>query len=619
MIWRPALLGLLLVSAPATAVDTLRVGGGDGQMADWTEWVESARFLGVAPDSIWTWQTRPNVNLALDAEARGGGISAEVEVFSFFGTELSRRRREGLSAWIDGDAGTAWSPDEDFLLPGNADTVPRRGTFFIDLGATFRVDRIRIFPRLDAEHRRQILGRFRVSTAAGDVGDLGDAPYKTVPGLDYSVFSPNHRPIIEATFVRRDVRFLRLQSDEGEPWEIAEFEVFTEGTVPSGEFVSRPLFVRGGFPIWGRLFYDGGDLDGLSAAVQTRTGPDDEPLHYFLQRGDELEQVTQQEYLTFTPLDYAGAAVVELGPIRPNPAWSPWQAVGDGLVLSPAPRRYLQFRASFPEPGIRIESLYFEYIDQPLAEELVAEIDPLRVEGGVATEFTLSLEVQLLPGRGDTGFRYLQVRTPATIDRVLRVLVDDEEVVFTPTYDADGFRIDIWERIRQSGTFVQVVFTATVLSDGSVFEVRAQDLRPTQDGGLESVYHTARPGDVDPLSLGGELVVRLLRSEAGLVAALVPRTAVFTPNGDGVNDVFEISYDLLKLTRQVPVRFEIYDLSGQRIAGGVSAAQHGHFVRIWTGRDTSGQPAAPGLYIYRVSVRADAGSVSRSGLVHLVR
>jgi len=158
-----------------------------------------------------------------------------------------------------------------------------------------------------------------------------------------------------------------------------------------------------------------------------------------------------------------------------------------------------------------------------------------------------------------------------------------------------------------------------VLSDGSVFEVRAQDLRPTQDGGLESVYQTARPGDVDPLSLGGELVVRLLRSEAGLVAALVPRTAVFTPNGDGVNDVFEISYDLLKLTRQVPVRFEIYDLSGQRIAGGVSAAQHGHFVRIWTGRDTSGQPAAPGLYIYRVSVRADAGSVSRSGLVHLVR
>ena len=596
---------------PADALDTLRVGGGSGPTSDWSQVMASSRFVSVSEDSVWTWQTEPNANLALGIAARGGMIGAKVSVPTIFGYADAVRQRPGLSSWVDGDAGTAWGPDEDV-------EVDRRGSVYIDLGGTFRVNRIRFFPRLDREHLGLILGRFEVGITAVAGETLLDAPYKVVPGLSFSAFSPNRQPVVEATFARRDVRFIRLRSLEGEPWEIAEFEILAEGTVPPGEFVSDPLFIRGGFPVWGRVSYDGGDLEGLPVTIQTRTGPDDEPLHYFLKRGDELEQVTRTDYLNFVPLDFAGAARVELGPTRPNPEWSPWQTVADGLVLSPAPRRYLQFRVFMPEPGTRIGSLFFEYVEQPLADDLVAEISPLLVDAGVETEFTLSLQVHLNPGRGDTGFRYLQVRTPAVIGRVIRVLVDDEEAVFTPTYDDEGFAIDIWERILQSGSFVQVVFLATALHDGTSFEVRAVDLRP-EDGRVETVYQTARPGDVDPLSPGGELVVRLRRQDLGLVYGLRASAAAFTPNGDGINDIFEISYNLLKLTRPAPVSFEIFDLAGRLVARGVGEAKYGRFVRIWTGRDGSGRIVAPGLYIYRVRVQADAGTVSRSGIVSVVR
>ena len=71
------------------------------------------------------------------------------------------------------------------------------------------------------------------------------------------------------------------------------------------------------------MSYGEGDLQTLPIAVQTRTGPDEEPLHYFLQRGDELERVSAEDYAAFNPLDFSGAAQVQLGPILPNPEWSP--------------------------------------------------------------------------------------------------------------------------------------------------------------------------------------------------------------------------------------------------------------------------------------------------------
>lgn len=608
---RTSLYIALLLSAlavPTQALDTLRVGRAAAPHT-WDEIAESARFAAVSKDSLWTWSAERGDNLAASLYEREGLVATKVLVSTFSGFVEAVSEREGLENWVDGDASTAWGPDQDA-------EVGRRGTLYMDLGATFRVDRIRFYPRLDHEHRGLLLGSFEIAGNDGQQGSLLDSPYRAIPGLVFSTFSPNRQPVVDVSFPRRDIRFIRLTSQTGEAWELAEFEVYAEGTAPAAEFVSAPLFIRGSYPIWGRMLYEGGELADLPITVQTRTGPDEEPLHYFLQRGDELDQVSSADYFNFNPLDFSGAAEISLGPIRPNPEWSPWQTVTEGLVRSPAPRRYIQFRVEMGEPGTRIENLLIEYVQQPLADELIGEISPLVVAAGQETEFTLSLQAQFDNGRGDTGFRYLQVHTPASIGRVLAVRVDDEEALFTAAYDDDGFTIDIWQRVLQSGSFVQVDFTATVLRDGTPFELRALDLRP-EAGQVEPVYQTAQPGDIDPFSPGGELQVRLRPEDRALIDALAARTTAISPNGDGINDAFELSYNLLKLTRPAPVSFQIFDLSGQLVAQGQSREQNGRFARIWRGVDASGRRVAPGLYLYQIKVEADIGEVNRLGVINV--
>jgi len=53
-------------------------------------------------------------------------------------------------------------------------------------------------------------------------------------------------------------------------------------------------------------------------------------------------------------------------------------------------------------------------------------------------------------------------------------------------------------------------------------------------------------------------------------------------------------------------------------AGFSAEDSSGRFARVWDGRDDFAVLLPPGIYLYRVRVDADAGEVSRAGLVHLV-
>ena len=606
---------LLLWLSPLYGLDTLMVGAGAGGR-NWRMIREFSESVKISRDSIWLWNVEAGENLALRAVTRGGGGRVPVLVWHSSGQVEELVDHPGLVAWFDGDETTAWSPDED-------DEVDRLGAIFLDLGSEFGIDRIRFLPRLDSEHRSLILGSFDLGILDGSASpdEIAQMDFKRV--TRFSRFFPNQEPVVDFYF-QQQARYIRLLSDESEPWEIAELEVYSDGTVPGGEFVSEPMFIRGGYPIWGRMLVDGRDARLSSIAVQTRTGPDYEPVFYFLKRGDELEQVPRQTYLS---VDQSGTGMagfdieVEQGPVLPNPAWSQWQTVTEGQVMSPGPQRYMQFRIALSEPGISVESLSFEYVDRPLVDDLAAEISPLVVAAGEEVEFTLSLEVHVDAGRGDTGFRYLQVLTPAVIHSIERVLVDDEEVVFTPFIrEGGGFAVDIWQRVVQEGSFVQLVFRATVLRDGTAFLVRSLDRRMEEEK-VEEVYQTAREADVDPLSVGGQLVVRLIEAEGRLVDQVRPRVRVFSPNGDGVHDLFEVQFNILKLTEPAPVRFELFDMGGRQVRGKKGEgvwARNGRFVRLWDGRDDEGELVEPGVYIYRIQVDGDVGSSGFQGVVGVV-
>jgi hypothetical protein len=121
---------------------------------------------------------------------------------------------------------------------------------------------------------------------------------------------------------------------------------------------------------------------------------------------------------------------------------------------------------------------------------------------------------------------------------------------------------------------------------------------------------------VDPVSLGGSLVVRLKGERLQVLGEVRPRASLLTPNGDGANEGFALDFDLLKLTRPVPVVLEVFDLSGRRLRRlDLGPLGSGGQTSRWDGRDERGELPPPGLYLYNLRVEADTGAEHRQGVV----
>ena len=587
------LIGLLCSATAALAVDTLDVGQG-GRLGRWDSIVEEAQFLGVARDSIWMWPAEAGENLSLRLAERGGMAAGLV-------TNLDGTFRVPLGTLLyDGDTSTAFDPDQ-------FDAINRSTPIEIDLGAVFRIDRVRLFPRLDRQNRRRFLQVFRLLTKA-------ESQARYDPAFSFFASTPNVEPVVEKRIDSRDVRYVLIEPGTEREWELAEVEIYGAGDAPVGTYVSRPVRARYPNIVWGKVRYEGGSIENAPATVQTRTGSDRDPEHYFrldLQAEDGLLRVSRE--------DYQALPDEEKGPIKPNPLWSSWQTVSGGLMRSPGLRRFLQFRVRMASPGAVLRRLVFEFARPPVVSSLLAEISPGVVQPGVETRFTLSMEVRLRPDKGPdpraTGFRFLQVRTAAQITEIERILVDDEEISFSTTYEpGEGFDINLWRHIEQTGTFVQIVFRGAVFRDYTRFEVRALDRRDT-DGQLEEAYQVADESDVDPSLKGTNLVVRFADGNVPLVAQL-QGTRLFTPNGDGINDAFALSYALLKIVTEAAVTLEMYDLAGRRVRRAYEGMDgNGSYAVEWAGKDDRGLLVPPGLYLYELRVQADEDSERRWGSV----
>jgi hypothetical protein len=560
--------------------------------------MEASIFAAVHPDSIWMWSVSPKANLTIGIAERGGGISVS--------TEDGLTDLRGGEVLFDGDEDTALDPDQFTQLT-------RTTPLLIDLGGTFRINRLRFFPRLDRANQRRFLQEFTIRTSP-----TGTSPDAFSPLLSFYAANANAEPVVDRRFASREVRFLELAPGANREWEIAELEIFSDGTVPTGEFISVPLKTAQSTPIWGKVRFEGGDISLAPVVVQTRTGPNGSPYLYYrlTGKGDEAELVSANIYRDLRE--------EEQGPIKLNPEWSNWETVSEGVVRSPGLRPYLQFRVLLSTPGAVLRRLIFEYAFPPLAQDLGAEIQPLTVAPGQETEFALSLFANLkttgTADSRDTGFRQLQVLSDAQVAEVTRVLVDDQEGAFTASYQpGQGFTVNLWRRVAQNGSFVQLWFKGRVFHDRTRFEVRALDRRASS-GKVETAYQVAREADVDPAP-GASLVVQLSRSEKELplITLLNPQPRVFTPNGDGVNEVLALSYALLKLIEPAPLGIEIYTLNGQRVRQVFAGAEaDGYYTHRWDGRDERGALVPPGLYLYEVRVDADQRQERRQGVVGVI-
>ena len=99
-------------------------------------------------------------------------------------------------------------------------------------------------------------------------------------------------------------------------------------------------------------------------------------------------------------------------------------------------------------------------------------------------------------------------------------------------------------------------------------------------------------------------------NNAGLQAATDSIIApnVFTPNGDGKNDFFEV-----RSKEDQVVSLKVYTRAGVLVFS-ISARRC-----VWDGCSLNGEKMANGVYYYTAEVRGSSPKVSKNGTVHLYR
>ena len=544
----------------------------------------------------------PQENIVPTAPERGGGVIREVYEEAF-----------------DGDIDTVW-PDEGFLCSEVrfagwcVEGYSFASTININLGGFFLLDRVRIISGLETPG--SIAKTFRISIS----------PEARRGG---SVLGPMRPFLMEIRDNRKQYRdvqippqervtFLQVaMSEHSEVWEVAEVEVYARGFVDKSTYVSN-IFDFGTPAAWGELRWSGRQEPGAKVFIQTRSGADNDPNRYwrYTGRGDEKVEVTRSTYEGIKFGEQAGTTYD-----RDN--WTFFSAPYEfadslgALVVSLSPRRYLQFKVDFipaEDAGGEVEFVEVRASVPPAASTLVGEIDPVQVEVGERSRFTYALKPTIKDD--DTGFdRLVLTSSSSRIFAVDSVRIDNEVVPFeVEALEEHRFEVS-FPGLQQedSKALVEVVFEAQVLRFGATFNARVYDsTRPLE------VLQGVDPGDATDRLAGNRVSVMTAVDTGSLLQAGVAPGA-FTPNGDGVNDVVRVSYDLFERLGPVAVSVEIRDLAG-RLVRQVYAGEDpiGHHERVWNGTDDAGGLVPPGMYMYRVSTEANEGKVDEIGMVNVV-
>ena len=228
------------------------------------------------------------------------------------------------------------------------------------------------------------------------------------------------------------------------------------------------------------------------------------------------------------------------------------------------------------------------------------------------TQFTYAIRPTL--GLDDPGFDHVEIAAKGgRLVGVNAVRVGGEDVEFTRVEEGpDRLVVGVPKiDIARTEEVVEVDFSGEIFRFGATFAGHVFNSETPGD-----IQQPVQVGDATALRDGNTLSVQAFSLSSQILSSLDLDGGVFTPNGDGVNDGLDISYDLLKLVAPTPVLVEIRDLAGslvRRVYDGFDVA--GRHVQQWDGLDGRGQRVTPGIYICRVEAETEDGRQQRSGVV----
>ncbi|MFT5378545.1 MAG: hypothetical protein ACI906_005391 [Candidatus Latescibacterota bacterium] len=585
-----------------------------------------------APDSLVGWlmplRLSPDFNISSGVLERGGSIDVPILASS----EVDADQLVGM---LNGDHAIAY--DRKFV----AGRIVRNNgiTIRLDLGARFGVDRVVFYPRMTDQFpfSSDYLRGYEIFLNDGLAQNLfaSGQPIFTSPILREP---DNRQPRVDAGIEAQFVRYLELKSISTLGFEIDEIEVYGRGFVPTAGYVSDVLDL-GEEVVWGQIDWSevfAGNAVDSRLEVRARSGSDLTPDQYFRTvsvDGVSSSVPTDSKGDTLTESTYNRLKENERGPIRVDAAnWSQWQLAGNGQDLNlPAPRRYLQFSIDFANLNLAasraVADLSFEF-EKPPVDRIVAEIGPPQTQVGEETTFTYFARV--INGTGRAGFTRFEVETPARVAAIRSVEIQDAQgnrldgaefsaadLSAVPIVDG-AFSI---EEITNSyfalglpaqsadGALLKIVFDAAVFRYGTRFQGRA-----FADATTEIPLQT-EGGDATPEMLTDELLVRVtVGSQVSGPLEVFPRA--FTPNGDDINDIAQISYTVLHLLEPSPAVVRVYDLAGRSVRDLSSTeVQNGRVELHWDGRNNKGDLLPPGTYLVQVEIRSDSKTERRTSSV----
>jgi hypothetical protein len=620
---------------PVSALTIVRLGGEDQPLPEldtpfefvqlaWNEVDEDRHGLSelveIGPSFIEPLRLDPSVNLAPLLAERGG----QVQALTWIGWGPANGRDVAM---FDGDPATAFLGDGDW--GGDYGVIQQKSMIF-DFGGRFLLERIRFFPR-DRFLTDRFVQRFIIGLSDGDPLKKGTREYSR--GIRESFFdfdlvydiTENTDAVIDLELPAVPVRQLFFEAPENTQgiWEVAEMEIYGNGFAPFASYVSNVIDL-GAAASLGQLTWGGSQDEEAKVDLSMRSGVDDDPNTYWRAtfRGGERTRFD----VNGRPLNLSSYNKLQRGErdgtSHDTENWAFWGAAydfeaGQGTMVGDGPQRYVQIRADFAsgqKAKSRLDYVQFAVSIPPVASEALAEIVPISVPPGQVTSFTYKIKPNL--ASEDLGFDSIGIDTPSRAGSVDAVRISGAPVAFeVMELEDEGFVIKIPRiDVQRTEELIEVDFQAEVFKFGTVFSGRVFDSeRPLE------VPQSITAGNADVLEDSDQLSVDLARFGERTIRSLALNPPVFSPNGDGINDVVQIDYDLLNLVGAVPVKAEVYDLSGRSLGVVLSDQMaSGRFSAQWDGRDSSGKLLPPGLYLLRLSVEADKGEDARQAILSIV-
>jgi hypothetical protein len=606
-------------------------------------------------------QFDPNVNIAPTAKGRAGGVRE------------SPRQLEQEKA-VDGDLTTSWNPAQytcasfdpnevgsractantDYYAPNPPYVLGSNlqsfisggyghGGWTINLGGLYAVDRMVIRSGLD--DASAIMKNFRVLASSGFWSANGENVLPSSYDLSYLnaygnvqvfeeivEFRGNQQQVLNVQFPSARVDFIGiLFAEHNQDWAVNEVEIYAKGFAERTSYVSE-IIPFGAPTAWGELSWGGTKGADADLRIHTRSGESLEQNVYWKDtgRGSKIPLVGDDTAKQYKRLKLGERA----GTTYNRDQWTFWSAPYDfadssgTAVVSTGPRQFFQFMIDIipsGDSGGEVKFLEFR-TSEPLASALVGEIYPSRAPIAEVSPFTYYLQPDI--AADDGGFDGLELTSSSIVNGVVAlrigevdVALDQDDVVpldadgqQIASFPAHGFELNFGGRkltAADTGTPIEVDFDARVLRSGATFDMRALDASQPL-----AIRQRVNAGDANDLVEGNTVAVATTAGAEQLLRAAA--TKVFTPNGDGTNDVAMISYDLLEIIGSAAVTIEISDLGGRVVREVYSGADPiGHYEWEWDGRDDADNLVPPGIYVFRIEVDADLEKITELGIVNV--